>query len=619
MFNYLDDLNDNQFQAVTTNKQKVLVMAGAGSGKTRVLTTRIRYLLDNGVDPAEICAFTFTNKAAREMQSRIKQQLGEDFSCHIQTFHSYCWSFIRLDEFYPLLGFSKRPMIMFEDQKQETINHILKKYEEDYSDIPFIKAISKIKNQSKIDDISPKDFMVVNAVYQEYQQKLIESNMVDFDDMIIHFIELCKISEEFKELVQAKHLLVDEFQDTNQTQYDLIKLMSEESGNVFVVGDEQQLIYSFRNSSIEIIRDFREHADAVYILNQNYRCNQDILKLANNLIDYNTNQLKLELFSEIKTKYPVKFNQYGTQNEEAYEVVSKIKYLIDNKLSKPEDIAILYRHNNQAYALEQELNKQSIPYIKSGGKQLFSYREIQAIINTYRVLFNPFNIIAFENMFNYPKGCEYLYYRQFIDEYHKQSKDLITFASCYAVNKHFQDLGFNLLMLQDEMKRLNNEEFFLRLLEVLGYSKFIKESNKQKPQYTRIMALLDMIRDLPKEDLEESFNQMILENLDKIGWNGVSLLTMHRAKGLEFNTVFIIGCNDEILPGFSKKGPELEEQRRCLYVAMTRAKERLFISCSQIHFINGVLRKMKPSSFLLEAGVKEASTIQFFGNYWYNK
>ena len=222
-------------------------------------------------------------------------------------------------------------------------------------------------------------------------------------------------------------------------------------------------------------------------------------------------------------------------------------------------------------------------------------------------------------MFNYPKGCEYLYYRQFIDEYHKQSKDLLTFASCYAVNKHFQDLGFNLLMLQDEMKRLNNEEFFLRLLEVLGYSKFIKESNKQKPQYTRIMALLDMIRDLPKEDLEEAFNQMILENLDKIGWNGVSLLTMHRAKGLEFNTVFIIGCNDEILPGFSKKGPELEEQRRCLYVAMTRAKERLFISCSQIHFINGVLRKMKPSSFLLEAGVKEASTIQFFGNYWYNK
>ena len=517
MFDYLNTLNDNQFQAVITNKKKVLVMAGAGSGKTRVLTTRIRYLLDNGIDPAEICAFTFTNKAAKEMQSRIRSQLGDDVKCHIQTFHSFCWSYIRLDEFYPLLGFSKRPMIMFEDQKEETINHILKKYAEDYSDIPFIKAISKIKNQSKIDDISEKDLLIVNAVYQEYQQKLIESNMVDFDDMIIHFIELCKISPEFKELIQAKHLLVDEFQDTNQTQSDLIKMISEEHGNVFVVGDEQQLIYTFRNSSIEIIRNFRDNADAIYILNQNYRCNQDILKLANNLIEYNTNQLRLELFSDIETKYPVKFNQYGTQNDEAFEVVSKIKYLIDNKLTKPIDIAVLYRHNNQAYAIEQELNKQQIPYIKSGGKQLFSYREIQAIINTYRVLFNPYNIIAFENMFNYPKGCEYLYYRQFIDEYHKQSKDLITFASCYAVNKHFQDLGFNMLMLQDEMKHLSNEEFYLRLLEVLGYSKFLKESNKQKPQYNRIMALLDMIRDLSKEDLEESFNQMILENLDKIG------------------------------------------------------------------------------------------------------
>lgn len=618
MYDYLDSLNDNQFIAVTTNKKKVLVVAGAGSGKTRVLTSRIQYLLDNGADLSEICAFTFTNKAAREMQSRIKAKLGEDINCHIQTFHSYCWSYIRLEEFYPLLGFTKRPMIMFEDQKEETIKHILKKYEEDYSDIPFIKAISKIKNQSNVDNISEEDLVIVNTVYEEYQQKLKDSNMVDFDDMIIYFIELCKISETFKELVQTKYLLVDECQDTNHTQYELIKLMSEDYGNVFMVGDESQLIYSFRNSSIEILRDFQTNADAVYILNQNYRCNKDILKAANSLIEYNPDRVKLELFSEIETKYPIKFNQYGTQNDEAFEVANQIKYLIDNKLVEPKDIAVLYRNNNQAYALEHELNKLNIHYTKSGGKQLFSYREIQAIINTYRVLFNPYNIIAFENMFNYPKGCEYLYYKNFIDAYNLQSKDLITFASTFAINKHFQNLGFNLLMLQDEMKQLDNEKFFLRLLDVLGYSKFIKESNKQKPQYTRIMALLDMIRELPKDDLEESFNQMILENLDKNGQVGISLLTMHRSKGLEFNTVFIIGCNDEIIPGFSK-GAEREEQRRTCYVAFTRAKERLYISCSQIHFVNGKIIKMKPSSFLLEAGIKEASSINFFGTYWYNK
>ena len=619
MFDYLKELNDNQFAAVTTNEKKVLVVAGAGSGKTRVLTTRIQFLLDNGATLSDICAFTFTNKAAREMESRIKKKLCDDITCHIQTFHSYCWSFLRLDDFYPLLGFTKRPMIMFEEQKEETINHILKKYEDDYSDIPFIRAIYKIKNKSNIDDISEEDLVIVNTVYEEYQQKLLESNMVDFDDMIIHFNELCKISPTFKELVQAKYLLVDECQDTNQTQYELIKLMSEEFGNVFMVGDESQLIYSFRNSSVEIIRDFQTNADAVYILNENYRCNKDILKVANKLIDFNPNRVKLELFSNIEVKYPVKFNQYGSQTDEAFEVATKIKHLIDNKYVEPNDIAVLYRNNNQAYALEHELNKLGIHYTKSGGKQLFSYREIQAIINTYRVLFNPNNIIAFENMFNFPKGFEYIYYKHFIDAYRNQNKDLITFAASYAVNQHFQKLGFNLLMLQDQMKYLNNEEFFLRLLDILGYSKFIKESKKQKPQYNRIMALLDMIKELPRDDLEESFNQMILENLDKSGKVGVSLLTMHRAKGLEFNTVFIIGCNDEIIPGFSKKGPELEEQRRCLYVAFTRAKERLYISCSQIHFVNGMIKKMKPSSFLLEAGIKEASSIQFFGNYWYNK
>ena len=618
MFDYLDSLNDNQFQAVTTDKKKVLVVAGAGSGKTRVLTTRIQYLLDKGAELSDICAFTFTNKAAREMLSRIKSKLGEDINCHIQTFHSYCWSYLRLEEFYPLLGFTKRPMIMFEDQKEETINHILKKYEEDYSDIPFIKAISKIKNGSNIDDISEEDLVIVNTVYEEYQEKLKTSNMVDFDDMIILFIELCKISETFKELVQTKYLLVDECQDTNHTQYELIKLMSEDYGNVFMVGDESQLIYSFRNSSIEILRDFQRNADAVYVLNQNYRCNKAILNAANSLIDYNPDRVKLELFSDIETKYPIVFHQYGTQNDEAFEVANEIKNLIDKKLVEPNDIAVLYRNNNQAYALEHELNKLNIHYTKSGGKQLFSYREIQAIINTYRVLFNPYNIIAFENMFNYPKGCEYVYYKNFIDAYNKQSKDLITFASTFAINKHFQNLGFNLLMLQDEMKLYDNEKFFLRLLEVLGYSRFIKESNKQKPQYTRIMALLDMIKELPKDDLEEAFNQMILENLDKPGKVGISLLTMHRSKGLEFNTVFIIGCNDEIIPGFSKGG-EREEQRRTCYVAITRAKERLYISCSQIHFINGMIKKMKPSSFLVEAGIKEASSVHFFGNYWDNK
>ena len=619
MYDYLEELNDNQFLAVTTDKKKVLVMAGAGSGKTRVLTTRIQYLIDKGVSPSEICAFTFTNKAAREMIFRIKKKLGEDFKCHIQTFHSYCWTFITLEEFYPLLGFTRRPMIMFEEQKESTINSILKQYKEDYSDIPFHNAISKIKNKSKIEDISDNDWLIVNAVYEEYQKKLMESNMVDFDDMIIHFLKLCKISPAFKQMVQSQYLLVDECQDINQIQYDLIKVLSEESGNVFMLGDENQLIYSFRNSSIELLRDFQKSADQVCILNQNYRCNKNILKIANNLIEYNSDRVKLELYSNLEAKVPIKFNQYGTQTDEAIEVASIIKNLIDTEGLEPEDIAILYRNNNQAAPIELELNKLGIVYSKSGGKQLFNYREIQSIINTYRVLFNPRNIIAFENMYNYPHGCEHMHYRKFMDAYNLQNDDLITFATSYTGFEYFKILGQSLTKLKEEMKAYNNEDFFIRILNELGYTKFIKNSKKQKPQYIRIMALQDLVKVLPKENLEEAFNQMILDNLNKVGKVGVSLLTMHRAKGLEFNTVFIIGCNNDILPGFSRRGPELEEERRTFYVALTRAKERLYLSCSQIHFTNGIIKTMKPSSFLAEAGIKESSSIGFFGNYWYNK
>ena len=393
----------------------------------------------------------------------------------------------------------------------------------------------------------------------------------------------------------------------------------EESGNIFMVGDENQLIYSFRNSSIELLRDFQKSADQVCILNQNYRCNKNILKIANNLIEYNSDRVKLELYSTLEAKVPIKFNQYGTQTDEAIEVASIIKNLIDKEGLEPEDIAILYRNNNQAAPIELELNKLGIIYSKSGGKQLFNYREIQAIINTYRVLFNPRNIIAFENMYNYPHGCEHMHYRKFMDAYNLQDGDLITFASSYTGFEYFKILGQSLTKLKEEMNTYNNEDFFIKILNELGYTKFIKNSKKQKPQYTRIMALQDLVKVLPKENLEEAFNQMILDNLNKVGKVGVSLLTMHRAKGLEFNTVFIIGCNNDILPGFSRRGPELEEERRTFYVALTRAKERLYLSCSQIHFTNGIIKTMKPSSFLAEAGIKESSSIEFFGNYWYNK
>ena len=618
MQDYLKTLNPNQLKAVTTLKPKILVMAGAGSGKTKVLTTRIKYLLDIGASVSDICAFTFTNKAAREMKWRLEQMIKADNveTPTISTFHSFCYSFLSHPEFFYKLGFTKRPAIVEDSTKSEIIRDILSKYEEDYSNIPFVKAISQIKNKAKVTDVNDKDLVILNTIYYQYQERLMSSNMIDYDDMIPLFMKLCE-DQMFRNLVQTKYILVDEAQDTNQIQYELVKLLSEQYGNLFFVGDSDQLIYSFRSSDIAILNDFQDNCDEIIILNQNYRCNQDILKHANKLIDFNSNRIKKELFSEIETLKKVEFRQFASTSEEAMTVAYAIKSMIKDGMN-PKDIGILYRNNNQSYLIEKELNNLKIPYTLYGGKPFFEYKEIRTIIYTYRLLFNPKNEIAFENIYNTITSIEAFEYGSFIDDYHKKDLDIISFAANYTSNIKFQKLGLRLLKLQEQITKLSPTDFFMELLQVLHFNKYLKTSNQQKPQYARIMALRDMIHELKVNELEESFNQMILDNLKTNPNNTVSLLTIHKAKGLEFEVVFVIGFNEGILPGYNKIGADLEEERRLGYVAITRAKQQLYLYCSIIHFINGNISKLKPSSFLIEAGIKEANTMSYFGNYGYN-
>lgn len=618
MQDYLKTLNPNQLKAVISLKPKILVMAGAGSGKTKVLTTRIKYLLDIGASVSDICAFTFTNKAAREMKWRLEQMIKADNveTPTISTFHSFCYSFLSHPEFFYKLGFTKRPAIVEDSTKSEIIRDILSKYEEDYSNIPFVKAISQIKNKAKVTDVNDKDLVILNTIYYQYQERLMSTNMIDYDDMIPLFMKLCE-DQMFRNLVQTKYILVDEAQDTNQIQYELVKLLSEQYGNLFFVGDSDQLIYSFRSSDIAILNDFQNNCDEIIILNQNYRCNQDILNHANKLIDFNSNRIKKELFSEIETLKRVEYRQFASTSEEAMTVAYSIKSMIKDGMN-PKDIGILYRNNNQSYLIEKELNNLKIPYTLYGGKPFFEYKEIRTIIYTYRLLFNPKNEIAFENIYNSITSIEAFEYGSFIDDYHKQDLDIINFAANYTSNIKFQKLGLRLLKLQEQITKLSPTDFFMELLQVLHFNKYLKTSNQQKPQYARIMALRDMIHELKVNELEESFNQMILDNLKTNPNNTVSLLTIHKAKGLEFEVVFVIGFNEGILPGYNKIGADLEEERRLGYVAITRAKQQLYLYCSIIHFINGNISKLKPSSFLIEAGIKEANTMSYFGNYGYN-
>lgn len=621
MYDYLKDLNENQMKAVLTTNKKVLVMAGAGSGKTKVLTTRINYLIDEAVPEREICAFTFTNKAAKEMKWRLQTMLKRETAATISTFHSFCYSFLMEGMFYAKLGFSNKPSIIFDEDKSKIIGEILKKYNKDYSNIPFVSAISKIKNKAKITNLDREDMFILNSVYYEYQEHLRNSNSIDFDDMIPLVIELARIDDEFKRIIQCEYLLVDECQDTNQIQYELIKLMSEEYGNVFMVGDEDQLIYTFRNSDISIIKDFESNADEVIILNQNYRCNKTILELANSLIQYNPNRISKVLTSDIEPVVKVEFKEWASQMDEAEGVAKKIHELVKKHGIEYKDIAILYRNNNQSFVIEKELNKRKIPYDVFGGKPFFDYKDIKSVINTYRLIMDPRNEIAFANIYNQPAPLiEGVEYSKFIEHYRQNRRlNLIDFACNYGLNTEFQNLGMQLMKLRDLFKVMNNEDFYMELLQVLKYNKYLKESNQQKSQYTRLMAFKEMIRDLPKDEFQDSFNAMLLDNKDFKANNSVSLLTMHRAKGLEFQVVFIVGFNDGIIPGYVRRPSDLEEERRLGYVAITRAKQYLFLYCSIVHYINGNITKMRPSIFIQEAGIEQSPAAKFFSGYAYNK
>ena len=621
MYDYLKELNENQLKAVLTNEKKVLVMAGAGSGKTKVLTTRINYLIDEDVDERDICAFTFTNKAAKEMKWRLNAMLKRETGVIISTFHSFCYSFLMEGMFYTKLGFSNKPSIIFDDDKSKIIKEIVSKFNKDYSNIPFVSAISKIKNRAKVTGLDREDMFILNAVYYEYQERLKNSNSIDFDDMIPLVIELARNDEEFRSIIQCRYLLIDECQDTNQVQYELIKLLSEEFGNVFMVGDEDQLIYTFRNSDIAIIKDFERIADEVIILNQNYRCSKSILELANSLIKYNPNRISKTLISDIEPMVKVEFREWASQMDEAEGVADKIKELVKKHGISYKDIAILYRNNNQSYVIEKELNKRKIPYEMYGGKPFFDYKDIKTIIHTYRLIMDPYNEIALSNIYNQPVPMiEAVEYGIFIEHYHTNKRmNLIEFACHYGLNPKIQELGMKLMKLRDLFKVLSNEDFYMELLSVLKYNKYLKESNHQKKEYARLMAFKEMLRDVSKDDFQDSFNAMLLDNKEYKTNDTVSLLTMHKAKGLEFQVVFVIGFNDGIIPGYVRKPSDLEEERRLGYVAITRAKQYLFLYCSIIHYINGNITKLKPSIFIEEAGIEKSPATKFFSGYSYNK
>ena len=581
---YLQNLNPNQLQAVTTTSKKVLVVAGAGSGKTRVLTERIKYLLDNGVDPREIASFTFTKRAALEMKYRLK---GYDFD-NIYTFHSFCYDIIKNNK--DELGFQKfnKIHVVDEDFEERIILDILSELKLNYNHKLIKDYISKRKNNIEYKFKDTAEAALFNKIYFKFQEYLMTRGFIDYDDMIslvVNNLDNLSIKEDI--LDSCKYILVDECQDTNQIQYELIKKLSSKYNNLFFVGDDDQKIYSFRTSDNDVMNSFKNSCDEVIILNQNYRCASNILDKANKLISFNKNRDNKQLFSEILPKYKIKYDDYLDTKQEADFVASKIERLI-NMGYKPNEIAVLFRNNYESLQIEYALKSRNIPFTLYGRPKFYKHDEIKRMISIYRLINNPDDYISFREDIPIDQAI----YTKLMEEYRLSKLKFIDFliSSQY---ENLKDYAIKIKGIIEKRDLFNKSTLFDTLVKLL----FKTQTGKC---YNNLIEFKDLIVNNELEHEIDIINELMLNDSINKNEMGVNLLTIHKAKGLEFKCVFIISINDGILPSTIENNNLLQEERRVLYVGITRAKEYLYLSSSEYHFINGMKKRLRPSLFLSE-------------------
>ena len=635
MRDYLEELNEAQREAVTYNGSSLLIFAGAGSGKTRVITYKIAYLIDAlKVSPSRILAVTFTNKAANEMKERTESLLGDEIkSLWIGTFHSICAKMLRRD--INLLGFKSNFTILDEDDSERAIKEVMKRLNIDTKYF----APSSVKNyisQAKTSFINAEDFKlqareyiekVVSSVYSGYEAFLKLNNSLDFDDLIFLTVKLLKEHEDVAYYYsnKFKYLLVDEYQDINMMQYQLIKLLSKIHRRLTVVGDDDQSIYSFRGASIEFIDLIQEDFKDLRILKleQNYRSPQEILDTANRLIKHNRNRSNKQLFCDRTIPESVNFYEALDEVDEARFVVKKIENLVQNDRKRYHDFAILYRTNAQSRIFEEYLINEAIPYQVIGGVRFYSRAEIKDIIAYLSMINNPYDDISFRRIINIPsrkigevtiskiedisreKGISLFESLAFlIDETVSESskKNLKKFYD--IINALIKESkGRSLMWLVEEIvSRIN---FYSYLLE--------KDKIEGESRVENVKEFISMVSEFSKESEKPTLADLLTQislvtDIDEAkGGNRISLMTLHSAKGLEFPVVFLVGLEEGFLPHYRSLESEkdIEEERRLCYVGITRAKESLFFSYALRRNKFGYFGPTKPSRFLEEIRISE--------------
>jgi DNA helicase-2/ATP-dependent DNA helicase PcrA len=627
---FLDKLNPQQRQAVTVGAGPVLVLAGPGSGKTRVLTQRIAYLIANeGVRPYQMLSVTFTNKAAREMGNRVRDMLGELASdgLWLGTFHSICARLLRRESEH--LPFDASFVIYDDDDQHRLVKAAIRDLNLDdktYRPQSVHASISRAKN----DLIFPQDYPIqtyrddkVKQVYQRYQELLKQNNAVDFDDLLLwtaHLLsEFAPVREKYAQ--RFRHVLVDEFQDTNFAQYVLLKHLASGHNNLFVVGDPDQSVYRWRGADYRNVQRFeQDYPDAqVILLEQNYRSKQTILNAAMAVIDRNPHRRRKNLFSERGSGDKVSYYEALDDYSEAAFVVDTIASLVAAKQAEPGDCAVMYRTNAQSRLLEEAFLQARLPYRLVGAQRFYGRREVKDIIAYLRLVHNPADELSLDRVINLPvRGIG----EKTVLSLHTAARSANTSASAVVMDLARADaspfwaqfsgraalplaeFGARLANWRAEAPRFTVTELFDRIADDIKYRAYIDDGTEEGAErWENVQELRRLTTEYEDRTLTDFLETVaLISDQDTLseGKNAPTLLTLHAAKGLEFKVVFIVGLDDGILPHTrSFDDPEaMEEERRLFYVGITRAGDRLYLLRAQRRGGRGFSDETIPSRYL---------------------
>ncbi len=628
----LNQLNKEQVEAVEYNSGPHMIVAGAGSGKTRVLTHKIAYLIESGVEPSSILALTFTNKAAKEMKERIKSLIGKKADeLWMGTFHSIFSKILRIEAEH--LGYKSNYSIYDREDSVSLVNNVMSNLNinvEALTPSGVQSKISFLKNQmtspsdyEKSASLTPADKRFVE-IYTEYNKRLFENNAMDFDDLLLKPIELFvkneKVLNKYKKIF--KYILVDEYQDTNKAQYEMLRLLSPTKDKVCVVGDDAQSIYSWRGAEIKNMLNFKKDFNGakIYRLEQNYRSTKTILAAADSVIKNNAGQIPKTLWTENNDGELLTLIKATDEKDEAYQISKKIKKEITTKKLSLNDIAIFYRLNSQSRALEDALRREKIPYKIIGGVEFYRRKEVKDVLAYLRVLTNPNDEESLLRIMNFPqRGIGNTSISKMILFARKLGlslfKTMLRVFEVIEVKERIQKNVKQFRLLLDKYIELKDKlsigELTAALIDELKILKIYKEegTSESMARYDNIQELVSAVQEFsksnPKASLEDFLSEVsLIAGVDQYqeAANSVTLMTIHSAKGLEFPIVFITGLEEDIFPLSPKFDAEskIEEERRLFYVAITRAKEKVYISYARSRYRFGEVAYQSKSRFIEE-------------------